>query len=159
MCRSADLFFVILWFTAKAVPSNDYKYKRKRKKLIPGTREFRTSSKIPFPPKLISSILSHDLQPSNLSLSIDYPVVMGYNCSLPIPRTLKCCNENTLMHLYSGEDRREKKKTRNKRGWRMHKAEVPFKSGGEVNNFSGRQSGDSSPAATPAHSTNFPNWK
>lgn len=110
MCRSADLFFVILWFTAKAVPSNDYKYKRKRKKLIPGTREFRTSSKIPFPPKLISSILSHDLQPSNLSLSIDYPVVMGYNCSLPIPRTLKCCNENTLMHLYSGEDRREKKK-------------------------------------------------
>ena len=54
MCRTADLFFVILWFTAKAVPSNDYKEK-KEKKLIPGTREFRTSNKISFPPKLISS--------------------------------------------------------------------------------------------------------
>ena len=41
----------------------------------------------------------------------------------------------------------------------MRKAEVPFKSSGEVNNFSGRQSGDSSPAATPTHSTNFPNQK
>lgn len=30
----ADLFFVILSFTAKAVPSNEYKYKKK-KKLIP----------------------------------------------------------------------------------------------------------------------------
>ena len=53
----------------------------------------------------------------------------------------------------------EKKTTWNKTGWRMHKAEVPFKSSGEVNNFSGRQSGNSCPAATWAHSTNFPNWK
>lgn len=55
MCRTADLFFVILWFTAKAVPSNDYKEKKKEKKLIPGTREFGTSNKISFPPKLIAS--------------------------------------------------------------------------------------------------------
>lgn len=31
----------------KAVPSNDYKHKKK--KLIPGTRKFRTSNRIPFP--------------------------------------------------------------------------------------------------------------
>lgn len=30
VCRTADLFFVILWFTAKAVPSNDYKEKKKK---------------------------------------------------------------------------------------------------------------------------------
>ena len=102
----ADLSFVILWFTAKAVLPNDHKRTRVHThthtlshKLIPGTREFRTSNRIPFPWSWYHQILSHDLQPGNLSLSIDYPAIMGYNCSLPIPRTLKCCTENTLMHI------------------------------------------------------------
>lgn len=51
----ADLFFVILSFTAKAVPSNEYKYKKK-KKINSRTKEFRMGvNRIPFPPKLISS--------------------------------------------------------------------------------------------------------
>lgn len=37
---TVDLLYVIFSFIAKAVPSNEYKYKKK-KKLIPGTGEFR----------------------------------------------------------------------------------------------------------------------
>lgn len=49
MQDTADLFFVILSFIAKAVPSSEYKYEKK-KKLIPGTGEFRTGvNRIPFP--------------------------------------------------------------------------------------------------------------
>lgn len=70
-----------------------------KKKLIPGTREFGRSNRIPFPWSWYHQTLSKDLQPGNPSLSIDYPAIMGYNCSRPIPRTLKCCAENTLMHL------------------------------------------------------------
>lgn len=54
---------------------------------------------------------------------------------------------------------KKKKHLRNKIGWRMHKAQVPFKSSGDVNSFSGRQSSHSSLAATKAWGINISNWK
>lgn len=75
--------------------------RRERGGLIPGTREFRTrtSNRIPFYPwGWNHPILSCNLQPG-ISPSTDSASYYGIELSLLIPRTLKCCTEDVLMHL------------------------------------------------------------
>lgn len=47
---TADLLFVIFSFIAKAVPSNEYKYKKGKKSNSRNRRIQNGSNRIPFPP-------------------------------------------------------------------------------------------------------------
>jgi hypothetical protein len=68
---------------AKAIPPNNYKYKKKKKEF----QEPENSNSVmeSCSPREADSIRSSrgDLQPGHLSLSMDTPAIMGYNCSLP----------------------------------------------------------------------------
>lgn len=133
-----------------------------KKKLIPGTREFRTRNRIPSPrpPKLISS---NSLTWFTTWQSISFhwlSCYYGIQLLSAHSKNAKVLHwEYTNAPLMQRRQEGKKKNARSKTGWRMHKAEVPFKSSEEVNSFSGRQSGNSCPAATRAQSTKFSNWK